>query len=212
LPLEARVFPDKQDIIFELTQAVVIMNVALSGGRVLFSRDLLKDFTPYELAYLGRVPKKDDYSEELESFDRQQAERFREWARRDDEQHPALKNVAPETLATSKRSDESVNAIWIAFESPGGKAYKAVHVFHHPDGPYILLCSKDKDREDLVRVGAQLATTYRGTAEAKITERTDDICATVAVPSGFTQMGIAWFVSEWFRPTFKKVSIEAVYY
>ena len=80
-------FPDKQDIIFELTQAVVITNVALSGGRVLFSRDLLKDFTPYELAYLGRVPKKDDYSEELESFDRQQAERFREWARRDDEQH-----------------------------------------------------------------------------------------------------------------------------
>jgi hypothetical protein len=129
-----------------------------------------------------------------------------------EKEHPSFKDVSSEWLAASNRSDESVNAIWVTFASKAGKAYKAIHVFHQPSGPYVLLCSTDKDREDFSRVEAALSQVYQGTAEGRISDRGNDICDIVSVASGFTQKGVAEQVDTFFRRTFDRVAIEAVHY
>lgn len=129
-----------------------------------------------------------------------------------DEEHPSFKDVSSKWLAASSRPDENVNAIWVRFDSKAGKAYKAIHVFHHPKGPYILLSSTDKDRDDFLRVEAALSNAYQGTVEGQISDRGDDICDTVSVANGFTQKGVAEQVDTFFGSAFNRVVIEAVYY
>lgn len=129
-----------------------------------------------------------------------------------EKEHPSFKDVSSEWLATSKRPDESVNAVWVRFTSKAKKKYSAIHVFQHPSGPYILLCSPDKDREDFMHVEATLSHAYRGTPEGKITDRGEDICEVISVAGGFTQKGVAEQVESFFRRTFDRVAIEEANY
>jgi hypothetical protein len=129
-----------------------------------------------------------------------------------EKEHPSFRDVSSEWLATSKRPDESVNAIWVSFTSKAKKTYLAIHVFQHPSGPYILLCSSDKDREDFMHVEAMLSQAYRGTPEGKITDRGKDICDVIAVAGGFTQKRVAEQVESFFRGTFDRVAIQEAHY
>ena len=125
-----------------------------------------------------------------------------------EQEHPSFKDVSSEWLAASKRPDESVNAIWVGFTSKAKRTYSAVHVFHHPSGPYILLCSPDKDWADFVRVEATLLEAYQGTPKEEITDRGDDICKVISVAGGFTQKGVAERVNSFYRHTFDRVAIQ----
>jgi hypothetical protein len=119
---------------------------------------------------------------------------------------------APAILsAPAGKTDTTVTSIWVRFVSKAGKAYKAVHVFQHPKGPYILLSSKDKDVDDFRSVEALLSGAYKGIPEETITDRLSDICIVIKVPSGFTQGSVVKNVDTFFKNTFSKVAIEAVY-
>lgn len=76
-------------------------------------------------------------------------------------------------------SDSEVGPIWINFKSRSGKLYTAVHVFHHLQGPHILLFSRDKDRVDFVMTTKIFEKEMRVKGDAEIADRTDDICATL---------------------------------
>lgn len=210
--VENRVFPDERDFILELTQGLVVNNVVISDGLVVLNENLMEDFSVYERLYLGDAAKKDDYSKELTEYFKKKNKALAEHMKKYDEEHPSFKDVSPEWLAASNRPDESVNAIWARFTSKAGKSYKAIHVFNHPSGPYILLTSTDKEREDFTRVQAQLAEAYQGTADGSISDRGDDIVDTINVPGGFTQKGVAEMVKTFFRDTFDDVVIEAIHY
>jgi hypothetical protein len=207
-----RTFPDKRDFILELTQGIVINNVAVSEGITALNKKLMDGFSADELLYIGAAAKKDDYSNELAEYFKEQGKRLEEHMKNYDEEHPSFKDVSSKWLAASSRPDENVNAIWVRFDSKAGKAYKAIHVFHHPKGPYILLSSTDKDRDDFLRVEAALSNAYQGTVEGQISDRGDDICDTVSVANGFTQKGVAEQVDTFFGSAFNRVVIEAVYY
>lgn len=129
-----------------------------------------------------------------------------------EKEHPSFTNVSSQWLANSKRPDESVNAIWVKFTSKAKKTYSAIHVFRHPSGPYILLVSADKDRDDFMDVEAKLSQAYQGTPEEQITDRGDDICEVISVPGGFTQQMVAEKVESFFRRTFDEVVIEHAHY
>jgi hypothetical protein len=207
-----RVFPDERDFILELTQGLVINNIAVSNGIATLNKELMHGFSAYECLYIGAAVKKDNYASDLAQYFEKQNQAYKKTMERYDQEHPSFKNVSPAWLAESSRPDASVNAVWVSFVSKAGKAYKAVHVFHHSKGPYILLSSKDKDREDFKRVEAGLAQAYQGTPEGQISERIDDICTSISVKSGFTQKGVAEQVDQFFRSAFERVAIEAVYY
>jgi len=210
--VENKVFPDERDFILELTQGIVINNVAVSEGIAALNEKLMDGFSAYELLYIGAAAKKDDYSDELAKYFEEQGKRLEAHMKNYDEEHPSLKDVSSKQLAASNRPDESVNAIWVRFDSKAGMAYKAVHVFHHPEGPYILLSSTDRDREDFLRVEAALSNAYQGTAKGQISDRGDDICDIVSVANGFTQKGVAEQVDTFFQNNFDRVAIEAVHY
>lgn len=210
--VENRMFPDERDFILELTQGLVINNVVISDGLVALNEKLMEDFSAYESLYLGDAAKKDDYSEELMEYFEKKEEATAEHLKRYEEEHPSFKDVSPEWLAASNRPDESVNAIWVRFTSKSGESYRAIHVFNHPGGPYILLSSKDKEQEDFSRVQAVLAEAYQGVPDGSISDRGDDICGAIRVPEGFTQKGVAEMVETFFRNTFDGVAIESVHY
>lgn len=121
------------------------------------------------------------------------------------EQAPAILPLPAE------ETNSTVTSIWVGFVSKAGKAYKAVHVFRHPEGPYILLSSEDKDVDDFSSVGALLSDAYGGILEETITDRMSDICIVIKVPSGFTQESVVKNVETFFKNTFSEVAIEAVY-
>jgi hypothetical protein len=211
LPVSARVFPDEKDIILDVTQGVVINNIAASGGRAIYNRSMVEDVRAYKLLYAGSA-RKENFDEDFRVYDQRRAAENRERAKKQEQDHPSLRNVSVETLAASQRPDDSVNAIWVSFDSMTGKSYKAIHVFKHPSGPYILLSSKDKDEADFIKVRSDLEQAYRGAAESDISDRGDDITSVIRVSSGFSQKAIAARVKDWFEPKYKKVVIEAVHY
>ncbi len=212
LSVEDRVFPDEKHFILELTQGLVINNIAVSDGRAIFTRSLIGDLEAHRLLYVGDAAKKDDYSDDLRAyFERQDASSAVEREKYAAE-NPSFKNVTPEWLEASERPDESVTSIWVGFKSTAGKSYHAVHVFKHPDGPYLLLSSDDRDRTDFALVRDRIASAYAGQAEDSITDRTDDISAVIQVGVPFTQRGIAEKVRGFFHEAFNDAVIEAVHY
>jgi hypothetical protein len=211
LPVDQRVFPDKKDIILDVTQGIVVNNIAVSGGHAIGDRTLVEQLDAYQLMYVGSA-KKEDFEQDMRVYQERKLAESRDWTEKREREHPTLKNVPPDTLAASSRPDDSVNAIWVSFSSASGRSYIAVHVFKHPSGPYILLSSKDKDREDFVRVRGKIEEAYNGKAEEGISDRGDDIVSTIQVQAGFTQKGVAAQVRDWFQTTFKNTSIQAVYY
>jgi hypothetical protein len=127
---------------------------------------------------------------------------------------PAVESIPnleqkPVTLSKSgRKTNTAVTPIWVTFASKSGKSYKAVFVFQHPKGPYILLSSKDKDVDDFRSVESLLSDTYKGIPESTVTERMSDICIVINVPSGFTREGVVKSVDTFFKDTFINVAIK----
>jgi hypothetical protein len=107
-----------------------------------------------------------------------------------EEAHGTLRDVEIDRLGQLSIPDQQLENIWLAFRSPAGRSYEAVHVFQHPTGPYVLLCSKDRDREDFQVVQNRIAAEYTNAAVDKVTDRSDDICAVIQVASGFSRAAI----------------------
>lgn len=189
--LSERVFPDKIDVINELTQGVKITNIAASRTVVRYNAALLKDLQGYERLYTGDARKKDKYDAELVAFHERAAEQMQEEMHQYEEQHGSYNDIDIAQLAALDIPDARVENVWLVFRSPANCNYTAVHVFTHSNGPYILLSSKDKDEQDLLAVRDQIVKYYAGTTEDRITDRSDDLCTTIEVDGGFTQQGIA---------------------
>jgi hypothetical protein len=188
--LSDKAFPDKIDIIRELTQGFRVINLAGSRTKVRYNRELVEDLLGYDRLYIGDARKKDSYDVEIAAFMEKAGEEMEEHSREYDQKHPTLQNIEVANLSQVAVADNMIDNIWLAFRSPAGRLYDAVHVFTHPKGPYVLLSSKDRDKQDMSVVQARLVAGYLGTAEPDISDRSDDISATVEVAGGFTKAAI----------------------
>ncbi len=189
--LSEKVFPDKIDIIRELTQGFRVINIAASRTRVRYSHELVRDLIGYDRLYIGDARKKDSYDEEIAAFQEKASKEMQEHFKEYDRTHPMLRNIEVSNLPQLDVADDMIDSIWLAFHSPAGRPYDAVHVFTHPKGPYVLLSNKDRDEQDLRAVQARFVTAYNGTADPEITDRINDISTTVEVAGGFTKAAIA---------------------
>jgi hypothetical protein len=189
--LSGKAFPDKIDIINELTQGIKVLNISASRTQVRYNEELVEDLTGYDRLYIGDARKKDSYETELAAFMKKRNEEFEEFMKEDEKKNETSKDVAISELEQLEVADDQIDNIWLGFRSPAGVTYDAVHVFEHPKGPYVLLCNKDKNEEDLRLVQSKFVELYAGTADPKISDRTDDICTTVDVASGFTKSTIS---------------------
>lgn len=212
LPVGRRVFPDERHFIVELSQGVIVNNISVSEGAVRFNKELIEDIAGYNLLYAGSAEKKDDYSKELEAYFAKSAEQAEEHWREYELDHPTLENLDFDSLARSDIPDSNVTSIWIGFQSKTSKSYHAVHVFSHPKGPYVLLASVDRDREDFHQVGARLTEAFNGSLDGEITDRTDDISQTINVSEGFTQAGIAETYQGALREDCLNAAVEKLHY
>lgn len=84
--------------------------------------------------------------------------------------------VTPNELKSTTVSDDAVHTIWTEFSSPAGRRYLAVHVPHHPYGPYILFSSPDKEVDDFKAVERDVEKLSKGKGEGGIYDRGGDIC------------------------------------
>jgi len=207
-----KAFPDKINFIQELTQGVKIANIAASQAKVSCEPALLADLQGYERLYIGDARKKDSYDKELAVLFKENSKKLDAEMKEYDAQHPTIKNIGVEKLGKVNVDDAQVTSIWLAFRSPAGKEYTAVHVFSHPTGPYVLLSSKDRDTADMKVVSAKIAQLYRGEPEADITDRSDDICLVINVSKGFTQSAIAAASAELAAGGYTALSVPALNY
>lgn len=210
--MSEKAFPDKINFIQELTQGVKIANIAASQAKVSCEPALLADLQGYERLYIGDARKKDSYDKELAALFKENSKKLVAEMKDYDAQHPTIKNIGVEKLGKVNVDDTQVTSIWLAFRSPAGKEYTAVHVFSHPTGPYVLLSSKDRDTADMKVVSAKIAQLYRGEPEADITDRTDDICLVIKVSKGFTQSAIAAASAELAAAGYTGLSVPSLNY
>ncbi len=123
----------------------------------------------------------------------------------------AFRNLTPEDLRVSNIPNESVQAIWVEFDSKTGGHYTAVHVPKHPKGTYILLAGSDKDRTDFKGVRGAIADEAQGKPERNITYRRDDICEVISLRERLTQKRVAGLVERYQRH-FNNVVVPIAYY
>jgi hypothetical protein len=189
--VKQRVFPDKTNFIQELTQGFTISNIAVaSGGRVVFAPDLLKEVEAYERLYDGDGRRSDNPERELAALFAAQNKEARAAAKAYDEENKKAEKLSLDALANFAIDESQIDNIWVEFASPAGKRYCAVCVFAHPKGPYVLLSSVDRDEPDFIATRTELAAQLSGNAEEEVSDRSSDICSTIAVPSGFTRPAI----------------------
>lgn len=186
-----RAFPDKTNFIQELTQGFTVSNIAVAtGGRVVFKPDLLKDVPAYERLYDGAGRRSDNPERELAALFEARAAASAAAAKSYDEEHLRAQDLTLDALASFPLEEAQIDNVWIDFQSPAAKRYRAVCVYAHPKGPYALLSSEDRDQADFVAARTALAEALGGEPEPQITERSDDICSTIAVAAGFTRPAI----------------------
>lgn len=207
-----RAFPDKIDIINELTQGIRIVNIAGRRTEVRYNEDLVADLTGYERLYIGDARKKDDYEKEIAAFLEKSAEAMIEHIDDYNKTHPTLKNLSIAELKALDVPDNMIDSIWLALRSPAGVLFDAVHVFKHPKGPYILLSNKDLNNSEILVVQSRLATIYQGKADPEITNRIDDISTTIDVEGGFTKTGIATAAESLARDGYTDLVLSQIHY
>ncbi len=117
-------------------------------------------------------------------------------------------------LASSRIRDPALASVFIEFESPAGYRYEAVHIRWHPNGPYILLCGLDKDRDDFKAVENVVSETASGEARNDISDRSSDICDVIDIPFRveFAHEKIAYLAGEYARQGFRNVRITKALY
>jgi len=207
-----RAFPDKIDIINDLTQGIRIVNIAGRRTDVRYDERLIKDLTGYDRLYIGDARKKDDYDQEIAAFQEKAAQETLEHMENYDKTHPTLKNISLAELEALDVPDNMIDSIWLAFRSPNGRQFDAVHVFKHPKGPYVLLSNKDLNNAELLAVQSRLANIYQGKADSEVTNRSDDICTTIEVEHGFTKASIAAATALLARDGYTELTFSQVHY
>jgi hypothetical protein len=186
-----RVFPDKINLIQELTQGFTISNIAVgAGGRVVFKADLLKDVPAYDRLYDGDARKRDNPQRELAALINARGAEAAKAAASYNDQNLTARDLTLDALGSFPVQETQIDNIWITFQSPAQKRYCAVCVYEHPKGPYILLSSEDRDESDFVTVRTALSNAIAGEAEEDITDRSNDICSTIAVKHGFERPAV----------------------
>ena len=189
--VDQRVFPDKINFIQELTQGFTISNIAVAtGGRVVYRPGLLQAVPAYERLYDGDGRRSDNPERELATLFKAGANASAAAMKAYDEEHLTAGDLALDALAAFPVDEGQIENIWIGFQSPAAKHYRAVCVYAHPKGPYALLSSEDRDKTDFAAARTALAEALDGASEPDITDRGSDICSTVAVAAGFTRPAI----------------------
>ncbi len=125
----------------------------------------------------------------------------------------ALENITSRDLPHLKISDLEIGPVWVKFTSKAGKRYTAVHVPRHPKGPYLLLCSEDKDRKDFAKVSKMVEKAMWCKADGRIGDRGDDICDVlrfIRLPFNFFEL-MSKAVTSFYEANFLEVTIPAIY-
>lgn len=123
----------------------------------------------------------------------------------------AVKNLNPIELKRSRLPDSKISSIYVSFTSVADRRYNAVHVYEHPNGPYILLESEDKDKRDFSYVEKIVAKETNGTPDGFIYPRGHDICTSIKLREKPTQDSVADFAISYFK-YFKDVKIPVAYF
>lgn len=213
LPVNKRSFPDKINFIQELTQGFTVSNFAVAtGGKVVFKPELLKDVPAYERLYDGDARKRDNPERELAELFALRAAESAEAIKHHNERHLTAQDLTLDSLVAFPAEESQVENVWLEFVSPAGKHYRAVCVYDHPDGPYVLLSSESKDKSDFAAVRAALAEAINGDAESEISDRSNDICSSVAVVGGFTRETIRDAFRALENAGFREVVVKKLHY
>jgi hypothetical protein len=126
--------------------------------------------------------------------------------------HGTLLDVEINRLGQLGIPDQKMENVWLAFRSPAGRRYRAVHVFEYPSGPYVLLSSEDRDREDFQVVQNRIATEYGGTPDGEVSVRSEDICAVIPVASGFSLTAISRLSAALAREGYRDPVVSQLHY
>jgi hypothetical protein len=208
-----RVFPDKINFIQELTQGFTVSNIAVAtGGRVVFKTDLLKDVPAYERLYDGNARRSDNPERELATLFNARAAASVAAMKAYHEEHPTAQDLTLDALAGFPIEEAQIDNVWVSFESPAAKRYRAVCVYTHPKGSYALISSEDRDQPDFVAVRTAVAKVLSGEPEAQITQRSDDICSTISVVAGFTRPMILKAFHDLETVGFHSIRVEKLHY
>ena len=210
--LDERSFPDKINLIQELTQGLTISNATVAQGRVVYNRKLLEKVTGYDKLYEGDARRQDNYDKEIGELMQRRSASMLKAMEESEKLRGSAEGLTLDELASLDVEDAKITAVWVDFRSPAGKGYCAVHVFEHPKGPYILLTSKDRDRADFAHTQADVATTFGGDGGDAISDRGDDICASINVEGGFTRALIAEKFAALPALGYKDVGVQVVHY
>lgn len=211
--VDERAFPDKINFIQELTQGFTVSNVAVAtGGRVAFVPSLLKGVPAYERLYDGDGRRNDNPEGALARLFEARDAAAAAAMKTDGEKDLTARDLALDALAAFPVEESQIDSIWIGFQSPEARRYRAVCVYTHPNGPYTLLSSEDRDGADFAATRAALAEAMGGEAETDITERPDDICSTISPAAGFTRAAILRAFHDLEAAGFRNARVERMHY
>lgn len=119
-------------------------------------------------------------------------------------------------LASSNIPDGYLLSVWVSFKSRKGRSYIAVHVNRRREGgPYILLSSEDKDRDDFNEVFGVLLKFFFG-MKSDFSQGKEDICQIIKNPIRrrhwwtISQRRVAFWASNFYFKNFSQVTIERV--
>jgi hypothetical protein len=209
--LSERVFPDKINFIQELTQGIRILNIAATRTQVRFDPALLEKLEGYERLYLGDARKKESYDDDLAVLHAKLGKETLAAMQEYSKKNPELKDLPLEKLATLEIPLEQIDNIWVTFDSPAKRAYTIVHAFTYIKGQYVLLSSKDKDRDDFTKMAGQIASAWK-TKAGDISDRSDDICMSIDIASGLSPEAILAACRQLGAAGCSKFKVTRVYY
>lgn len=88
-------------------------------------------------------------------------------------------NISPEQFQVARFKEGTYDTIWIDFQSQKGNNYSVGHITFDDGDSRIRIISKDKDREDFLKVQQKIASHFKGRAESDILGRDHDLCSDV---------------------------------
>lgn len=120
----------------------------------------------------------------------------------------------PEKFSDIAVPDKFVDCIHIHFSSKNGNGYTAIIVFHHPDGPYIHLLNKNKDKDysDFKEVSRIVELTHNGKAEPAAADNDGDIRQIINLYRRPTQKEITAAIKNSYSSQLNNVRLTHIYY
>ena len=121
-------------------------------------------------------------------------------------------NLTLNDLVKSRIPDKYLQSIWVEFKD-NESGYTAVHVNKHVNGPYILLCSNDKDKDHFRKVEQIfIENIYCHPEKGDITDRTyEEICKVINLEHKPGQKVVAALIKYFYKPNFNNVTISQMH-